>query len=83
MGILAARQIAAELENRVESPPSPDTMMGALLRYITETEASTFQPMNANFGLLNAPEKKMSKSDRKTWYAERALKKAKEYAEQV
>jgi len=83
MGILAARQIAADLENRVESPPSSDTMMGALLRYITETEASTFQPMNANFGLLNAPEKKMSKSDRKTWYAERALKKAKEYAEQV
>jgi folate-dependent tRNA-U54 methylase TrmFO/GidA len=39
--------------------------------------------MNANFGLLNAPEKKMSKSDRKTWYAERAMKKAKEYAEQV
>ena len=38
MGILAARQIAAALENRIEIPPSPDTMMGALIRYITETE---------------------------------------------
>ncbi|MEC9012849.1 MAG: methylenetetrahydrofolate--tRNA-(uracil(54)-C(5))-methyltransferase (FADH(2)-oxidizing) TrmFO [SAR324 cluster bacterium] len=83
MGILAARQIAAELENRVESPPSPDTMMGALLRYITEAEPSTFQPMNANFGLLNPPDRKMRKSERKMWYAERALKKAKEYAGQV
>jgi methylenetetrahydrofolate--tRNA-(uracil-5-)-methyltransferase len=83
MGILAARQIAAALENRIESPPSPDTMMGALIRYITETESSTFQPMNANFGLLNAPEKKMSKSERRIWYAERALKKAAQYADQV
>ena len=83
MGILAARQITAELENRVERPPSPDTMMGALLRYITETEPSTFQPMNANFGLLNPPDRKMRKSERKMWYAERALKKAKEYAGQV
>ncbi|HIA35121.1 MAG TPA: methylenetetrahydrofolate--tRNA-(uracil(54)-C(5))-methyltransferase (FADH(2)-oxidizing) TrmFO, partial [Candidatus Lambdaproteobacteria bacterium] len=83
MGILAARQIAASLENRVESPPSPDTMMGALIRYITETDPSIFQPMNANFGLLDPPEKKMSKADRKKWYAERALHKAAEYANQV
>ena len=83
MGILAARQIAASLENREESPPSPDTMMGALIRYITETDPSIFQPMNANFGLLDPPEKKMSKADRKKWYAERALHKAAEYANQV
>jgi len=83
MGILAARQITASLENREESPPSPDTMMGALIRYITETDPSIFQPMNANFGLLDPPEKKMRKADRKTWYAERALHKAAEYANQV
>ena len=79
MGILAARQIAASLENREESPPSPDTMMGALIRYITETDPTIFQPMNANFGLLDPPEKKMSKADRKIWYAERALKSTKDY----
>ena len=70
LGILAARQITAVLENRLESPLSPDTTMGAPIRYITETESSTFQLMKANFGLLNAPEKKMNKSDRKIWYAE-------------
>ena len=58
MGILAARQIAASLEKRVEMPPAPDTMMGALIRYITETDPSIFQPMNANFGLLDPPEKR-------------------------
>ena len=52
-------------------------------RYITETDPKIFQPMNANFGLLNPPEKKLSKAERKTWYAERALKKAAKYAEQV
>ena len=83
MGILAARQIAAALENRLESPPSPDTMIGTLVGYITETESSTFQPMIANIGLLNAPEKKMSKAERRLWYAERALKKAAQYADQV
>ena len=83
MGIMAARQITASLENREESPPSPDTMMGALTRYITETDPSIFQPMNANFGLLDPPEKKMSKADRKKWYAGQALNKAAEYANQV
>ncbi len=58
MGILAARQIAAALENRIERPPSPDTMMGALIRYITETEPSTFQPMNANLVCLTRQKKR-------------------------
>ena len=80
MGIIAARQIAARLENRQESIPSHDTMIGALLRYITESDSSTFQPMNANFGLLDPPEEKMTKAKRKTWYAERAIKKATDFA---
>ena len=75
MVILAARQIAMELENRLEIPTSPDTMTGALIRYITETEFSTFQPINANFGLLKLPEKKMNNSELRIWYAELALKK--------
>ena len=69
IGILAARQIAASLENRLESPLALDTMMGALIRYITETDPLIFQLMNANFGLLDPLEKKISKADRKKWYA--------------
>jgi methylenetetrahydrofolate--tRNA-(uracil-5-)-methyltransferase len=48
-------------------------MFGGLLRYLTETEPKNFQPMNANFGLLDPPNRKMPKAQRKAWYAERAL----------
>lgn len=34
----------------------PDTMMGALLDYISHYAGKDFQPMNANFGLLPEPE---------------------------
>lgn len=72
-GIVAARQIAARLEGRDEIPPPPSTMMGALLRYITESRPDTFQPMNANFGLLDPPERKVPKAQKKAFYAQRAL----------
>ncbi|MFQ5656109.1 MAG: methylenetetrahydrofolate--tRNA-(uracil(54)-C(5))-methyltransferase (FADH(2)-oxidizing) TrmFO, partial [Candidatus Methylomirabilales bacterium] len=29
-----------------------ETMLGAILRYITSADPSRFQPMNVNFGLL-------------------------------
>ncbi len=32
--------------------PPAETMTGALLRYISDPETKSFQPMNANFGLL-------------------------------
>ena len=35
--------------------------------------------MNANFGLFVPPKKNMSKTERKSWYAERALKKAADF----
>ena len=83
MGIVAARQVIASLEDREENVPSTETMIGALIHYITESDFSSFQPMNANFGLLDPPEKKMSKSERKAWYSERALKKTADYANRV
>ncbi|RKY97566.1 MAG: FADH(2)-oxidizing methylenetetrahydrofolate--tRNA-(uracil(54)-C(5))-methyltransferase TrmFO, partial [Candidatus Hydrothermota bacterium] len=33
-------------------PPPETTMIGALLRYVTENDKKDFQPMNANLGLL-------------------------------
>jgi len=74
MGLCAAKQIASDLMNRDQQVPDPDTMCGALIRYITQSDPEHFQPMNANFGLLDPPEKKMSKSLRKAWFSERALK---------
>ena len=50
-GLLAARSIWARLNGRPYTPPPPDTMCGALVRYLT-TENKHFQPMGANMGIL-------------------------------
>jgi methylenetetrahydrofolate--tRNA-(uracil-5-)-methyltransferase len=73
MGLHAAAQIAGRLSGYETPIPPPTTMFGGLLRYLTETEPKNFQPMNANFGLLDPPNRKMPKAQRKAWYAERAL----------
>ncbi|HNZ62922.1 MAG TPA: methylenetetrahydrofolate--tRNA-(uracil(54)-C(5))-methyltransferase (FADH(2)-oxidizing) TrmFO [Bacillota bacterium] len=36
--------------------PGRDTMMGALARWVSGAPTASFQPMNANFGLLSLPE---------------------------
>ena len=56
-----------------------ETMAGALCHYVTHAEASTFQPMKANFGLMPALEppdgrKKWTKRERYNMYSSRALK---------
>lgn len=52
----------------------PTTMMGALMRYITEAEGTTFQPMKANFGLLPDLDPPVrEKRARYAGYAARAL----------
>jgi methylenetetrahydrofolate--tRNA-(uracil-5-)-methyltransferase len=47
-GVNAARLMAGQ---PLEVPPAT-TALGALLRYITDSERKRFQPMNVNFGLL-------------------------------
>jgi methylenetetrahydrofolate--tRNA-(uracil-5-)-methyltransferase len=52
----------------------PETMMGALLAYLTQADPATFQPMKANLGLLPPLEKRpRGKRDRSAAYARRAL----------
>jgi methylenetetrahydrofolate--tRNA-(uracil-5-)-methyltransferase len=52
----------------------PSTMLGALLRYITEADSATFQPMKANFGLLPELDPPVREKRRRyAAYAERAL----------
>ena len=78
IGLLAGRFAAAErLGQDVVSPPAT-TAHGALLGHITGgAEASTFQPMNVNFGLLPplapVPGKRLKKKDRRSAMSARAL----------
>jgi methylenetetrahydrofolate--tRNA-(uracil-5-)-methyltransferase len=55
--------------------PPPTTMLGGLYRYLREANADHFQPMNANFGLLDPMEERVrgGKKKRRAAYASRAL----------
>jgi len=54
--------------------PPPTTAMGALVRYITQSQALPFQPMNINFGLLPPVSGKNKRRGRRLLLSERALK---------
>jgi len=51
-GLLAGINLARRLEGRSPAVPPPTTMLGALYRYLRDADPRHFQPMNANFGLL-------------------------------
>lgn len=54
--------------------PPPETMIGALMHYITRADPKTFQPMKANFGLLPPLDTHTrGKRARGAAYAERAM----------
>jgi len=72
IGLVAGIMAAAELAGREWIPLPATTAMGALLSHITgDAEASTFQPMNVNFGLF-PPLHEVRKKARKQAYTERA-----------
>ncbi|HYV98601.1 MAG TPA: methylenetetrahydrofolate--tRNA-(uracil(54)-C(5))-methyltransferase (FADH(2)-oxidizing) TrmFO [Gemmatimonadaceae bacterium] len=85
-GLLAAINLARMLRGEAPACPPPVTMLGALMRYLREADPKHFQPMNANFGLLdelNSPPrdkllKRQMYADRSrealaTWVTENAL----------
>jgi methylenetetrahydrofolate--tRNA-(uracil-5-)-methyltransferase len=75
IGLLAGRFAAAErLGHEIQAPPAT-TAMGALLGHITGgADASTFQPMNVNFGLFPAIEGTLRGKERKQALSARALR---------
>jgi methylenetetrahydrofolate--tRNA-(uracil-5-)-methyltransferase len=66
-GIMAGINLARLLSGDAPLIPPPTTMLGALYRYLRETEPKRFQPMNANFGLMepleHAPKDKFKKKE--------------------
>jgi methylenetetrahydrofolate--tRNA-(uracil-5-)-methyltransferase len=52
-GLLAAANLSRMLHGLEPLIPPPTTMIGALYRYLREADARHFQPMNANFGLVD------------------------------
>ena len=79
-GMVAGLSLAARLKGKHFVKLPETTIMGALTAYVS-AQNDSFQPMNANFGVLPPLEKRIrDKVARKNAYAERAVTDMKEYA---
>jgi methylenetetrahydrofolate--tRNA-(uracil-5-)-methyltransferase len=77
-GLLAGINLDRLLRGQEPVVPPPVTMLGALYRYLREADPRHFQPMNANFGLLDeleglTREQLRDKAGKRQRYAERGL----------
>ena len=73
VGLMAGRFAAAEIAGRLLVPPPATTALGALLGHITGgADASSYQPMNVNFGLFAPLDEKVHKKQRKQAVTARA-----------
>ena len=87
-GLLAGINLARRLAGKPSLVPPATTMLGGLYRYLRDADPSHFQPMNANFGLLEPLEGgtaegrkggRISKERKKELLAERALARMREW----
>ncbi len=73
-GLLAAINLSRLLAGKDPVVPPSVTMLGALYRHLREADPAHFQPMNANFGLLEElPEPPRDKQKKRSLYAERSM----------
>lgn len=73
-GIMAGINLDRMLRGESPVTPPPTTMLGALYRHLRDADPEHFQPMNANFGLLDElADPPRDKALKRVRYAERAL----------
>jgi methylenetetrahydrofolate--tRNA-(uracil-5-)-methyltransferase len=79
-GLVASLNIYRLLENKKPLEFPSTTMIGSLIKYLTNpNRKDQLQPMHASFGLLPEPEKKLQKKVRYLYYADRAIKDLQKY----
>ncbi len=71
-GCLAGINLARRLAGLAVAVPPPTTMLGGLYRYLRDADPRHFQPMNANFGLLDPLPGLIKKDRKKALLVERA-----------
>lgn len=80
-GIMAGLNMVRRLRGEETITLPPETMIGALSRYISDESVKNFQPMGANFGVLQPIEPKIrDKQKRYAALSERSLKILSEYS---
>jgi len=72
-GLLAGVNAANMLAAKAPVTPPATTALGALLRYITDSERKRFQPMNVNFGLMPSLNLRLQRKAKKEMMSRRAL----------
>ncbi|MBI2406886.1 MAG: methylenetetrahydrofolate--tRNA-(uracil(54)-C(5))-methyltransferase (FADH(2)-oxidizing) TrmFO [Gemmatimonadetes bacterium] len=73
-GLVAAINLSRLLRGDEPIVPPVDTMLGALYRHLRDADPAHFQPMNANFGLLDElADPPRDKHKKRELYAERSL----------
>ena len=73
-GLIAAINLSRIVSGEEPVLPPATTMLGALFRHLREADPRHFQPMNANFGLLDSPDVQVKdKRRKKELQVERAL----------
>lgn len=58
-GLISAINVYLKLNSKSPLNLSPNTMIGAIINYITNASASSFQPMNSNYGIINPLDQKV------------------------
>ena len=83
-GLIAAINLARILQGEEPVIPPPTTMLGALYRYLREADVRHFQPMNANFGLMDPlPDPVRDKVRKRERLAARALEAMSQWSAEV
>jgi methylenetetrahydrofolate--tRNA-(uracil-5-)-methyltransferase len=73
-GLVAGINLSRLMRGEAPAIPPPTTMLGALFRYLRDADPRHFQPMNANFGLVDElSEPVRDKRRKRELVAERAL----------
>ncbi len=78
-GLVTGISMARYLQSKEQIPFGRSSAIGAQAYYISHADPKHFQPMNANFGIMELKEK-CKKKERKEKMAEKALERARELA---
>ena len=82
-GLIAGRLFVAELAGRELRPPPPETALGGLVRHLTGSNPTTFQPSNINWGLMSTPPELLAirnRRDRRLRHADIAVESTRGWA---
>ena len=81
-GLYCAINVDRMLRNKELISFSPDTIIGGLYNYLVNANTNNFQPINANFGILNTINER-DKAKRNIEYRDRSLREIKLRLEEI